>query len=252
VILSGSYVGALEITPKFGDAPEIDGSIDSYSNEWDQAELYNATLKKNPTDAGLPIELKATQDKNNLYLLVQFQIEPDSVGNKNFLAILIGNSTAEVKEDFIDAKMINISNSHVSYNDLHLNNSIYLNDTIINGEGVGKITNQEDYKLFTFEYCFSLYSSDNQAEDTDIPLIYGSSYLFNISHGNDPLLPAGIIRSTNITINILELPKQPPALNIDIINLTLTIIIFSVVGIFYIYYLYQIVLLKKKMERIRL
>lgn len=249
VVISGSRATSIEITPEYGDPPTIDGSVEEATDEWENAKLYNSSLKKTASERGLPIEVKCIQDDYNLYLLIQFQIDQSSVKSENFLAILISNSTSGESEDFMDAKIINVSDGQSSYDDFYLNDSVYVNDTV-HGYGQGNTSSIENFKLFTFEFSLPLQISESQVENEDIPLLFGSSYLFNISHGNIPNLPEGIIRSTNITINILEEKSEPPLFNIDIVELTFTIIIFSIIGVFYIFYIYQILLLRKKMERI--
>jgi len=246
--VSRAYGASLEISPKFGDAPIIDGEVES--DEWDKAERYNTSLYLgSSTTNGLPIDIKCIQKDNNLYLLFQFELIEKR--DSEFLAILISNSTSEDIEDFIDAKMINISNGQDSYNDLYLNNSQYIFEDDIEGNGAGTIKFEgfENW-IFTFEFKFPLQSDETQNEENDVALSYGSSHAFNISHGNIPDLPNRIERSTTIIINILEAQKEPPQLDFNIVAITLTSIVFTIIVLFYSYYIYQIILLKRKMERI--
>ncbi|MBD3211091.1 MAG: hypothetical protein GF311_00660 [Candidatus Lokiarchaeota archaeon] len=250
-LIEVSNASSLVIDPVFGDAPTIDGTIDLSKDEWEQAPFERIYLKKDVNESvGLPTDLKCIQDEENLYLLIQFELEPGSVGNQEFLAILISNSTGEDFNNFKDAKIVNLSNSQYSYNDLYLNDTIYIYDDVYQGKGAATIIEQEAKAIFTFEFLFPLYSEDSSENNEDVTLTYNSEHIFNITHGNNPVLPDGIIRSATIQINILEKQQKPEGLNLNIVALTLTIIVFTFIGLFYTYYIYQIILLRKKMERI--
>jgi hypothetical protein len=250
-VIEVSYASSLVIDPVFGDAPIIDGTIDLSQDEWEQAQFERIYLKTDVNESGgLPIDLKCIQDEENLYLLIQFELELEEVKNQEFLAILVSNSTDENFDNFKDAKMVNISNNQYSYNDLYLNDSIYLNDDVYHGNGAGRIIEEEGKAIFTFEFMFPLFSESTSENSEDIRLLYNSEHVFNITHGNNPVLPDGIKRGATIQINILEKQQKEGGLDLNIIALIFTIIVFTFIGLFYTYYIYQIILLRKKMERI--
>ena len=64
-----NYGAAVEINPKFGEAPIIDGIIDDSAKEWKEA----TKVKINLTD--LPADLWVMQNAKNLYISVQLDLE---------------------------------------------------------------------------------------------------------------------------------------------------------------------------------
>ena len=238
-----------EITPAFGDTPNRNGKIDT--DEWDATTFTEIRLKTTPSDDGLEVFFKAIQDKNDLYILIQFEVDGGSQESSGFLAILISNTNSYDEYDFVDAKIVNItSNTIYSYKDYNINytNNNFTLDQEKHGDGAGTIEEIEgEIKQVTYEFCILL----DQDEDEDAYLEYKNSYKFNISQGDDPSNhPKGIIRSTSLTINVRE-PEPPQLINMEAIIIATSITIFSINGIFFAFYVYRIVLLKKKIKRIR-
>ncbi len=237
---------ATEIVSVFGESPNINGEIDTDLDEWEEVEFTKLYLKTSPTDSGLPIDFKAIQDKDHLYFLIQYNLEIEEDPN-GFIAILISNSSSTQLEYFEDAKIVNISTENYSFNDYYINKSIFSLDSNTDGKGAGMVIIGDELE---FTYEFSLPTSSSESDDRDVMLEYNSEFAFNISQGIDPLFPEGIRRSTQILIEIQE-PKTKPPFDIDALVMGLVISVFSINGVLYGFYIYRIVLLKKKIKRIR-
>ncbi|MBD3193782.1 MAG: hypothetical protein GF317_01915 [Candidatus Lokiarchaeota archaeon] len=249
-----SRAASLSIDPISGKAPIVDGLIDVSADEWEESMFYNLSLKSNENDPGLRIDLKVMQIEKNLYFLVQYELESSYVGNNEIIGLLISESSSELIEDFKDAKIVNISNlNNYTYSDYDINSNFFINDMYLDGEGAAtKESIDSDIIRFTFEFKLPINESLVDVNDEDVILEYGSSYAFNISHGNTPIYPQGFIRSNIITLNLLEHEQITQPLDFELITLVTSIIIFGIVGVFYVFYLYRIILLKNKLERIRL
>ncbi|MBN1213930.1 MAG: hypothetical protein JXA99_00660 [Candidatus Lokiarchaeota archaeon] len=254
IILFSTYImpislgTPLEINPVIRDTPNVNGEIDI--DEWNDILFDTAYLKTKPEEPlGLETSIKAIQDKNDLYMLFQFEINNGSQGPNGFLAILISNANSYTQYDFVDAKIVNISSytdyTYTDYNIDYTTNN-FTRDQLIDGNGAGKIEKQSDVNIFTYEFHIPLDIDKSE----DAYLEYGKSYKFNISQGENPSYPEGIIRSDNITINIKN-PPETPFFNIEILMIAFSITIFSLNGAFIGFYIYRIILLKKKMKRIR-
>jgi len=230
-----------EITPEFGEPPVIDGYINDSIMEMNKAIKVQINL------TGLPLKFWVMQNDDNLFLSLQFDIEINDHSVNEFIGILISNSSSKDLEDFIDAKIIqftDIFNATFEYLDYYINKSIFINDIIYNGEGSAKLEGITS----TYEFSIPIDSSDEYKED--VMLNYGKTYAFNITYGDIASYPNGIKKSeiVLITINTPPLKKKP------FINLTLfilSIIIFSILGLLYGFYIYRIFKLKEKIERIR-
>ncbi|MBY9005755.1 MAG: hypothetical protein KGD63_03270 [Candidatus Lokiarchaeota archaeon] len=237
----------IEIDPIFGDTPIINGDIDT--DEWKETLFETIYLKATPGDVGLETSIKVIQDKNDLYILIQFELVPGSQGSNGTLAILISNTNSYNQYDFVDAKIVNISSyidySYYDYNINYATNN-FTADQEMHGNGAGKIEYQGSHDLYTYEFHIPL----GIAQTEDAYLEYEESYKFNISQGVIPSFPEGFIRSSNVTINIKD-PPQPPLFNTEVLTIILSVTIFSLNGVFLGFYIYRIILLKKKIKRIR-
>ncbi len=235
--------GALEeIDPNFGKAPTIDGQIDSFANEWDEA--YK--IQTNLTD--LPINLWVMQSSSKLYIAVQIELSEVVNRTSEFVGILISNSSSEDIKDFIDAKIVqfsNITEDESDYFDYFINNSVFIPDSASNGNGVAKLEGE------TSTYEFSIPINNPQGSiDEDVYLEYGELFAFNITYGLTPCYPQGIMKSSIFLINI----KDPPRSELPLLKLTIfifAIVIFSLAVILYGLYIYRIIKLKEIMERYR-
>lgn len=235
--------GALEeIDPNFGKAPIIDGEIDSFANEWDEA--YKT--KTNLTD--LPIDLWVMQSGSKLFISVQFDLIAGIHSPTEFVGILISNSSSEDREDFIDAKIIqfsNITEDQFDYVDYFINNSVFLTDSVSDGNGAAKLEGDTS----TYEFLIPVDNPQGTIEE-DVYLEYEVPFAFNITYGDTSNYPSGIKKSSIFLINI----KKPPRVELPLLKLTIfifAIIIFSLAVILYGFYIFKIIKLKEIMERYR-
>jgi len=235
--------GALEeIDPNFGKAPIIDGQIDSFANEWDEA--YK--IQTNLTD--LPINLWVMQSSSKLFISVQFDLIVGVHSPTEFVGILISNSSSEDREDFIDAKIIqfsNITENEFDYFDYFINNSVFIPDSASDGNGAAKLEGETS----TYEFSIPINNPQGGIEE-DVYLKYDEPFAFNITYGDTPSYPQGIKKSSIFLINI----KHPPRIEIPLLKLTIfifAIVIFSLAVILYGFYIYRIIKLKEIMERYR-
>jgi hypothetical protein len=97
-----SYGAVADIDPNFGDAPIIDGIIDDSTNEWREAKKLQIDLKD------LPVKLWVMQTNLDLYISVQVDLESGYHNTTEFVGILVSKNSSENREDFIDAKIIQL------------------------------------------------------------------------------------------------------------------------------------------------
>jgi hypothetical protein len=243
LFIINSYGAAEEIDAEYGGAPAINGVIDDSVGEWKKAFKTQINL----TD--LPIDLWVMQDESKLFISIQIDLELSAHNSTEFVGLLISNSSSENQEDFIDAKIVQFSNIETNefvYLDYVINNSLFLNDTNYHGAGAGKLNE----KVSIYEFAIPINQPIGEGYEEDAILAYESSYAFNITYGKTPSYPDGIIKSKVIIINIFE-PSIGEQLLIDVILKSLSITIFSIVGILSGYYIYKLFKLKEKMERLR-
>jgi hypothetical protein len=239
LFVSIGYCASEEIDSKFGEAPVIDGYIDFSSNEWNKA------VKKSTYLEDLPIEFWVIHDYSNLYISVQIELEVDAHNVTEFVGILISNSSSENLDDFVDTKIVqfsDISENNFTYLDYYINNSVFLPDVDNHGNGAARL----EGKTSTYEFSIPT----NIVNQEDVLLDHGNEYAFNISYGDIPSYPTGIIKSTIILINIKSIATTEQPLW-DLIFFVLIIIIFSSLGILFGFYIYKIFKLREKIERIK-
>lgn len=239
--MSKGYCQTEEIDSEFGETPEIDGFIDLPSQEWNKATKVPINLE------GLPISLWVMQDDSNLYITVQFELEIDAHEHTEFFGLMISNSSSIEQGNFLDAKIIQFSNKSTNdfdYLDYNINNSVFLNDTDYNGNGAATIEGKDS------TYEFSVPIKDDVGSEEDVFLDFGHSYAFNLTYGDMPIYPSGIKKSAIILINIKSDTTSEPPLG-NIVPLVLCIVVFSILGILYGYFIYKIFRLKDNIERIK-
>ncbi|MHA2048422.1 MAG: hypothetical protein ACW986_02295 [Promethearchaeota archaeon] len=232
-----------EISANFGEAPEIDGIIDDSTNEWRDA----SKIQTNLTD--LPVKLWVMQTNHDLFISVQFDLLQGYHSFNEFIAIIVSTNSSENQEDFIDAKFVqflNISENKFNYLDYFVNNSMFINDTAYNGLGAGRVAGISS----VYEFSIPLNQNITQGNEGDVFLEYGKDYAFNISYGENPVYPQGIKKSDIFLISI-NTPIINEILPLDIVLNSLSIIVFSMTGVFCGYYIYKISKLKSKIERLR-
>jgi hypothetical protein len=173
------------------------------------------------------------------------------VGNSEFLGVFI--SSSEDVTNLADAKIVNMSRSinESQYSDYKIENNNFYRDNNTNGNGLGinQTISNSNSKL-TYEFRIPL----DAGNEEDVGLNYDSTYAFNISQGNEPSYPQGIIRSnSSLLIRIKDPVSEGPSTDnlAEIGSFIAAIVIFIIVGISYGYYILKILLLKKKMERIK-
>ncbi|UCD01063.1 MAG: hypothetical protein JSV23_09280 [Promethearchaeota archaeon] len=232
-----------EIDSEFGESPIIDGYIDFSSNEWNEA-------TKVPIELGdLPISLWVMQDEINLYISIQFELEGYAHKDTEFVGMIISNSSSIIPEEFLDVKIVQFSNKTSNdfiFLDYNINNSEFLNDTKQNGMGAAKIEGIDS----TYEFSIPINEVGGDENMQDVLLEYGNMYAFNITYGETPVYPGGIKKSEIVLITIKNLSITEPPLW-DLVFFILNIIIFSILGILYGFYIYKIFKLKEKIERIK-
>jgi len=255
LIINGSGAD-LEIKPLYGRAPVIDGEIDSSINEWDKAHSVHESLNLYPNESNpenpLLVDLWVMQNGSNLYISIQFDFMHNDF---EFVGLLISTNQSENPEDFKDAKIVrfsNISTNEYTYKDYYLNNSIYEEDTNSNGNGAGRI---EGIRVI---YEFVLPVEYNESDPEDAFLEYGtdekSGHIFKIIMGdstNPPSYPEDIRISNNVLIKITYNPLPSDLTQQELLILIFSIIIFGTSGMLYVFYIYRIVKLKERIERIR-
>ncbi len=241
------YCSVIEVNPVFDEDISIDGNF----ADWNSINSYSINLKKNSTDSGLPVNLKCAQDYYYLYIEIDFEIEAGYTGIEEFLAILI--SSSEDFNNMTDAKIINMSYSQdeTTFTDYYIENHTFFQDTHQDGDGLG-VNNSITGNKNQIRYEFKIPLMENN--EHDVNLRYENTYAFNISQGNNPLYPQGIIRSNDSVLITIINPTTGSTSSDDLsgfFSLIAAIVIFSIVGGAYGFYVFKIFLLQKKMERIK-
>jgi len=237
--ISNVYSATEEINSEFGAAPVIDGEIDISSKEWSEAVKITTKLDD------LDIDLWVMQDYLNLYISVQIDLEPGYHNTTEFVGIIISNSSSEDKDEFIDMKIVQFSNileNSFDFLDFYINDSIFINDTVYNGDGAAKL----EGLISTYE--FSLPMDNFIGDEEDVELNLESSYAFNITYGDTPIYPGGIKKSGIFLINIKSTSTTPPSI-LNVALYVICLIVFSVLGTLMGFYIYRIFKLKESIER---
>jgi len=238
----------MEITPNYGNAPNVDGIIDRSVGEWDSAIKHDINLYQNLSDPqnGLPIDLWVLQNNSYLYISIQFELESSELDKNQFMGLMISDSTSENPEDFEDAKVVrfsNISLGEFHYFDYHINNSIFDNDTIVNGNGAGNL----DGNKVVYEFSLPI----NIQETQDVELYYRDSKAFKVIFAKEKLNPEEFTHQNIIAIDPDYPPDEKDLSLLEIIYLILTYVIFSIAIAFLGIYVYRITQLKEKIKRIK-
>ena len=192
------------------------------------------------------IDFWVLQNNSHLYVSIQFELELSELDKNQFVGLLISDSTSENPEDFEDGKVIrfsNISLGEFQYFDYHINNSIFDNDTIINGNGAGSL----DGNNVVYEFSLPI----NIQEAQDVELYYRDSKAFKVIFAKEKLKPEEFTHQNIITIEPDYPPEEKELSLLEIIYLILTYIIFSVAIAFLGIYVYRITQLKDKIKRIK-
>ena len=187
------------------------------------------------------------QAESSINFFVRFDLNDhgSSEYDNEFLGILIADW--EDSLNFTDAKIVqfsNISENTMSYLDFYIDDEEYYEDITSDGEGYANLDGNE----IIYEFSMPVEVEDTTFEDVELE--HGVRFDFKIIFGKTADYPDGILISNILSI-YLEFPPQPERVISELIMLVSTIIVFSTLGALYVFYLYRITQLKKKIERIR-
>ncbi len=246
-LIRNSYGTPIETEVGFGTAPIIDGVIDVANNEWSSAEKLSINLFQNQSN-GLPIDLWILQADLSLNILVRFDLNDHSSSefDNEFLGILIADWDDSL--NFTDAKIVqfsNISENTLEYLDNYIDDTVYYEDNISDGEGTANLEGNEVI------YEFSMPVKNVEEGIEDVELDHGLKFDFKIVFGKTATYPDGIIISNIVSID-LEYPPGAPDIDIGELLMSIsTFTIFTTIGVLFAFYIYRITQLKKEIERIR-
>jgi len=245
-LIRNSYGTPIETEVGFGTAPIIDGVIDVANNEWNSAEKLSISLFPNQSE-GLPIDLWVLQADLSLNILVRFDLNNhnSSEYDNEFIGILIADWDDAL--NFTDAKIVqfsNISENTLEYLDYYINDTVYYEDTISDGEGAANLESNE------IIYEFSMPVKNIEGGIEDVELDYNLKFDFKIVFGKTADYPDGIIISNIVSIDLDYPPRDTDDIGELLMSIS-TFIIFATIGALYVFYIYRITQLKKEIERIR-
>ena len=248
-LIINSFAAAEEFEPEFGWAPEIDGDIDKAEEEWENASKEEILLKsESPSNEGLPVDIWVLQNESDLYISVQFELEDSARTPEEFIGIVISESDSE--NEFYDVKLVQFSNlggssEKFEYLDFYISNNQYFEDKDTNGDGAAELHGNK------IIYEFQIPINESEGEDTkDVTIDFGETYAFKIIYGESNNYPESIKLSNIIEIDI-RYPKIEERTLEEKVLFIIAIIAFSTLGGFYGIYLYNIVIIKKKVKRVR-
>jgi hypothetical protein len=242
--LSNGKCATQEINSKYGESPVIDGYIDLSTHEWRDAYKGEISLDD------LNVSLWVMQDKINLYISVQFDLESGYHNINESVGLIISHSSSEVNTEFIDAKVVqftNISANEYNYFDYNVSHSEsghtdFTIDQEQDGDGAATLEG------LTSIYEFSLPIKGDESNKDDAALDFGNSYAFNITYGDTLAFPNGIKKSAIVLINIKSV--SAPAFPIFFATLyVFTVLVFIIIGIFLGIFIHRIFKLKEKIKR---
>jgi len=244
-----SYGTPTEFDVGFGTAPVIDGVVSGATSEWNSAEKVELELFPDISNQskGLSIELWVLQAEQNLYILARFDLNDHSSSeyDNEFLGVLIANYNASL--DFTDAKIVqfsNMSTNTYSYLDYFINDTGYYGDSNHNGGGAAKLKGNQ----IVYEFSMPV---ENDGGIEDVKLVHAETFNFMIAFGkNTTSYSSGIIISNIISIVLQYPPGETESIGELLMSIS-TIVIFSTIGAFFVFYIFRITRLKKEIERIR-
>ena len=249
--LSLAQSAEIEIFLDFGKEPTVDGYIDRTADEWDDANKQKIFLYQNLSapENGLEIDLWIVQHEFFLYIAVSFELVEHQ--SNEFVGILTAESESLDPLDYEDAKIVqflNITEGNFEYRDYFINESKFFADSQVNGAGASHLEIDSDRVVYEFQLAIE--SSDGGDEDTRIEAgIYSP---FMIIFGESQNYDEDIMLMNVISL-FVQFYAYNPIISIEqIIFITLASVIFSLIGSFYGYYIFQIIKLKEKIKKIRI
>jgi hypothetical protein len=129
--------------------------------------------------------------------------------------------------------------------DYYIDDDVYHEDATSDGEGIAKLEGNE------IIYEFSMPVEIEEGGIEDVELEHGVEFDFEIVFGKTASYPDGFIISNIVSIYLEFPPGAPPEDPSAILLLVFTVIVFGGIGALYIFYIYRITQIKKKIERIR-
>ncbi len=246
-----SALGAdTEIILEFGTQPIIDGHIDKEVDEWNDAIKTKIFLYQNlsNTEDGLEIDLWIVQHELFLYLAILFELTEHQTNE--FIGILTSEDESLDPLDYEDAKIIqflNLSKGDFEYRDYYINESSFYEDSEINGVGAAQLDSDGE----SIVYEFQLPVESSEGGDQDIRIEAGIYSPFMIIFGESQNYDEGIILMNVVSLFVQFYAYNPIISAEELIYITLASIIFTVIGSLYGYYIFQIIKLKGKIEKIR-
>ncbi|MFX0076362.1 MAG: hypothetical protein ACFE96_13030 [Candidatus Hermodarchaeota archaeon] len=249
-LVINSNATPIQTTVGFGTAPVIDGVLDVTTNEWNSARKLNISLFQNLVNQsdGLPLDFWILQAESSINFFIRFDLNDHSSSeyDNEFLGILVADW--EDSLNFTDAKIVqfsDISENTLQYLDFYIADDVYNEDVTSDGEGYAILDGNE----IVYEFSMPVEVEDGGFEDVELE--HGVRFDFKVIFGKTPTYPDGILISNILSIYLEFLPGAPPEDISELVMTVSTIIIFSTIGALYVFYLYRITQLKKKIERIR-
>ncbi len=248
--ITNAFGADKEIILQFGTKPNIDGTIDKEVNEWNDAIKSKFFLYKNISNPenGLELDLWIVQYELFLYIAILFELTEHE--NNEFIGILTSEDESLDPLDYEDAKIIqfiNVSEGDFEYRDYYINESSFYEDSEINGVGAAKL--DPDGERIVYEFQLPVESSEGG--DQDIRIEAGVYSPFMIIFGESQNYDEGI-KLMNLVSLFVQFYAYNPIISVEeLIYITLASIIFTAIGTLYGYYLFQIIKLKDKIEKIR-
>jgi hypothetical protein len=248
--LSPAFSAETEIILDFGTKPTIDGYIDRAVDEWNDAIKSNFFLYQNLSDPknGLETDLWVIQHELFLYIAISFELVEHHLNE--YVGILTAEEESLNPLDYEDAKIIqftNLTEGTFEYRDYYINNSRFFADSELQGAGAAQL--DIDGERITYEFKIPVESSEGGNEDLRIEAgIYSP---FMIIFGESQNYNEEIILMNLVSLFIQFYAYNPTISAEQILLITLAAVIFSLIGTFYGYYIYQIIKLKDKIKKIR-
>jgi len=242
------YAAVESFEPDHGLAPEIDGEIDSSAKEWENASKEVIKLKgTSPTDDGITTSIWVMQNDSDLFISIQFEILGHD--SQEFVGIIISSGKSESNSSFTDAKIVqfnglSVADQNFRYYDYYVIDGVFYLDQETNGDGAALL----DENKIIYEFRIPVNVSEDDKDDKDVVLDFGEIYAFQIIYGE-----GSVNTNTNKKINIITIeieypPKEPTNIWILVHNI-LCIIIFMGLGAFFGFYIYKIMVIKKKYRK---
>ena len=233
-----NYLISVEIMP-----PIIDGNYSSTDTEWDNKNSTKGSLDD------LDITIWIGHNKTNLSLYFAVSLNLENHQPKEFLGILLYNSSNSNESDFIDGKIIQnqdlgTENHQSNFIDMNFINETYSNtDSVKNGNGSCKLDGKET--KYEFEIEFNENNTDNEDTVLNISQIYAVKFIYGEKEDYSiPFLKESEILL--VQIGLKEISEDSTQDLTEFVLNVLTIVFFICIGSLYGYIGYYIFNSKKR------